>query len=367
MFNEIPTESILMSLAKSHHPVDYEEELEWYIQGLVWLNMNRIKDIKEEYVVAEAAWQDNTESPTLEAEMRLHGIRFRLSVRLESADLDLCMIQLFNVPKMFCWPMFGFNQVRIDRAARHGVELIEKLTGTRVPTKDDPVKKPAENAKKDTKKMAPRGLNLDHFTALLAEYLPHFTKLLEDAQAINNSINEEDIRAPRLPELNTILAHGVVVDVPEHVVQSISDIVFLLDEMNATRPDVTGQRDTVSNLLKAARASEKAFWEKAKDHLDQKPEVAQYGFSRRSFLALFTLWRREELKAFDYVDEHGLAEKLEPRLRHRLGWLPDRRDREEEEKAWQLHVAQLNEALPSVEELVMECEEAWAARSTRGP
>lgn len=355
----------LVTKTKFSHHDEYEEEFDLCFEELAQLAGNCIKDIREEHTAAKAAWQDKTKSPTLRMEARLHGTKLMLSVPLETVDFGLCMIQLFNVPKTFCWTMFGYNQVRIARAARHGIKLKEDLTGALVQTKDDPVTKAAGNAKKNTEKRAPRKPNLDHLTALLAEYHRNVTELLKDVQAVNNSIGEEDIGVPHLPELSTILDQGVVVDLPEHVIQTISDLVFLLDEMHVTRPDVTAQRDTVLKSLKAWRAVDKDFWEYAKKNLHENPVVAKYEYSRRSFLALFILWRREESKAFDYAEEHGLVEKLEPGLRRRLGWLPHRKDREEEEKDWQLHLERLNKALPSAEELVTEYEENYA-RSTMG-
>lgn len=350
----------LLSQKKLGQLDGYDEELDLCYEELAQLAGDYIKDMKEEYEATQAAWQDETKSLALRTEARLHGTKLKLSVLLETVDLGLCMIQIFNVPKTFRWATSGYNQVRIGRAARHGIKLKEELTGALVQIKDDPVEKAAGNAKKHSKKRAPKMPDLDHLTALLAEYHRNVTELLKDVPAISNSIKEEEIKVPRLPELATILDHSVVVDLPEHVTRSISDIVFLVDEMHDTRPDVSAQRDTVLKSLQAWRAIDKDFWEYAKEHLDQNPVLAKYEYSRRSFLALFMLWRREEAKAFDYVQEHGLAEKLDPELKRRLGWTPQREDKEEDEKRWQSHLERLNVVLPSAEEMMKKCDENWA-------
>lgn len=341
----------------------YDEELDLCLEEFAQLAGDCIKDMKEEYEATQAAQEDETKSLAIRTEAKLHGTNLMLSVLLENVDLGLCMTQVFNVPKTFCWATSGYNQVRIARAARHGIKLKEELTGTLVQIKDDPVEKAAGNAKKHTKKRTPKEPDLDHITALLAEYHRNITELLKDVRAINNSIKEEETKVPHLPELATIVDHSAIVDLPEHVTRSIADVVFLVDEMHDTRPDVSAQRDIVRKSLQAWRNVDNDFWEYAKTHLDENPVLAKYEYSRRSFMALFTLWRREEAKAFDYVQEHGLVEKLDPELKRRLGWTTQREDKEEDEKRWQSQLVRLNVVLPSAEEMVKKSDELWA-RST---
>ena len=178
-------------------------------------------------------------------------MKLRLAVPMETVDLGLCMVQLFNVRKMYCWTVFGYNRIRIDRAARHGIQLKEELPGVLVQINDESTRTATENTRKEKNERAPRKPNL---MAILAKYKQNIAQILKDVQIISNSLKVEEVKEPCLPGLTTFRSQSATVDLPEHILRSLSDTLFLSDEMHILRPDVTTQRDVLLNSLIAWRA-----------------------------------------------------------------------------------------------------------------
>lgn len=344
-----------------------EEGLESCFKEFAQMAGNYVKGIHEEFAAIKATFEDTTKSLALRTEARLQRTKLMLAIPMETVDLCLCMAQLFNVPKTFSWPVFGYNQVRISRAARHGIHLEEEITGGLVQIDDDSGQTVVENTKKDKKKKVPRKPDFSHMDKLLAEYHQNIVQFLEDIRALSNSIKEEEetLKMPCLPELTTFFDQSVTVDIPKHILQALSDIAFLVDEMHVARPDVIGQRNNLLKALTAWRAIDKDFWEYGKKNLHHNPIVARYEHARRSYLTTFVVWKEEELRASEYIRENGLGEKLLPATKQRLGWAPCQKHREDEEKAWQSHVARLYQLLPLAEQLANECDETWARRTER--
>ena len=348
-------------LAKFDQYDQYEEELDSCFKEFARLAESYVRKKREELTAALATSQDTTKPLAIRTEARLRGTQLMLAIRMEAVDLGVCMAQLFNVRKMFCWTVFGYNRVRIDRAARHGIQLKEEPTGMLTQINNDSRTTAAEDNKKDKKEKAPREPDL---TALLSKYDQNVAQILKDVQAISNSYKEEKVKMPCLPELTLFFNPGVTVDLPKHILQSLSDILFVLDQMKDVRPDTITQRDILCKSLMAWRAVDKEFWERSKKTLDQNPVAAKYEHLRCSFLALFVTWSQEEAKAYDYFHEHDLLEKVEPAMMKRLGWQPSgwrrsRRGDRTAEEAWESHFNHMKDILPSVENLMIQCEEHW--------
>ncbi|KAA6410110.1 MAG: hypothetical protein FRX48_05529 [Lasallia pustulata] len=331
----------------------YEEVLDSYVKQFNELATIYVENKKEEFVATNATIQDKTKSLAIRMEAGLSRWQPFLAVQMECVDLGLCKIQLFNAPKVFCWPMFSYNRALVDRAARHGIQLKEDPSGALVQICDDSGRTAAENIDKDKKKRAPRKSSLK---SLLSEYNENITQILKDIQAVSVSIKEEEVKVPCVPESTTFFDPSVEVEIPEHIIQSISDILFMSNEVHASNADLMAQRNILLNSLRVWKAMDNDFWECTKKSLQNNPVAKEYEYKRRAFVALYAICRREDSKAYKYVEENGLIEKLVPGLKERLDWHPSPGDHSNWENNWQTDIDRLNNIFPPTEKLVHQCE-----------
>ena len=336
--------------AKYNQQEQYEEVLDSFVKEFHELATIYVENKKEEFMAANATIQDKTKSLAIRVEAGLSRWQLFLAIQMECVDLGLCKIQLFNAPKVFCWPMFSYNRTLVDRAARHGIQLKADPSGALVQICDDSGRTAAKNIEKDKKERAPRKSSLK---SVLSEYNENMTQILKDLQQIDISIKEEEVKVPCVPESTTFFDPNVEVEIAKHIIQSISDILFMFNEVNASKADVTAQRNILFNSLRVWKVIDDDFWECTKKSIQNNPVAKEYEYKRHAYLALCVTCRREDSKAYKYVEENQLIEKLVPGLKERLDWHLSRGDGQN----WQTHIDRINDMFPPAEKLVHQCEE----------
>ncbi|MCJ1301280.1 hypothetical protein MMC08_004079 [Hypocenomyce scalaris] len=360
----LPTRCSLRGLDNSQPKVDkplkltnygqYEGQLNACFKELASLTDSYTKQLSRSFRAAKAAGNDLTKPLAVRVEAKLEGTKVMLYAEMEDVDFGLCMVQLFNVGKAFNCATLDYNRIRIDQAARHGIQLVEEPSGALVPTSKELNKEVAEDTKKAKKEGKPRKPRIE---VLLAERNRYMVQTLKNIQAVSKSVSEEEAKVPCLSEIVTFFGQYVPVDIPTHVQQSLSDLEFVLSEMNVVRADLIAQRRKLTNLLWTWKSASKDLWDHSRKNLHQNPTVAKYDYTRTAFLALYVLWRQEEVKVYQHFEENKIIEKLKPALKNKLGFDEARERNEGTEEARQEAFEVLKRRVPPVQNYVIQCEE----------
>ena len=360
----LPSRCSLRGLDNSQPKVDkplkltdygqYEGELNACFKELANLTDSYTKQLSRSFRAAKAASNDLSKPLAVRVEAKLDGTKMMLYAKIEDVDFGLCMVQLFNVGKAFNCATLDYNRIRIDQAARHGIQLVEEPSGALVPISREPKKEVAE----DTKKAKERKPRKPRIEVLLAERNRYMVQTLKNIQSVSKSVSGEEAKVPCLSEKVTFFGQYVPVNIPTHVHQSLSDLEFVLSEMSVVKVDLIAQRRKLTKLLWTWKNASKDLWDHSRKNLLQNPTVAKYEYTRTAFLALYVLWRQEEVKVYQCFEENKIIEKLKPALRNKLGFDEARERNADTEEARQEAFEELKRRVPPVEKFVIQCEES---------
>lgn len=275
----------------------------------------------------------------------LDGIVAQYQAWTELVNSAVCIVQLLNIEKRFGFFEQDCRHIRYQAEAWAG-DTVENDPPSLRQMFMDPMsvgvliegsKKAKEHKKREIK-------------AILADRRRLSKLAIQDTQAVNKSVSDQEPKLPSLPANVVYDGIRVPASIPQAVRQSIYDLAFTCEDIHQMRVELLRLRESVRCTMMIWVTASKQAWEYGVKHVHEFPDIRKYEYTRIALRVSYLIAFREEYKIFTYFLSEDRPKGLCPQFE--ANFVKFGRSLEKVREAWDDRVKKLTSAFIPVDDML---------------